>query len=250
LVWRIRGSQRILAHEIYHKLRNLVFMVVLLFLVGTAGYSVSKGVSLEQGLGLTLETLAAGHEREVPTGPRVVQVLLQLFGVLVFWFAVWTFGDLVLEGKVSGWIREVRIIMGEQSLRDHYVICGAGRVGIHVAELLEKKGEPFVILEKSGDLTAKLKKRKWLVIHGDVLDEELLKEAGILRAKGVVGAIPETEKNVMLTLLAKQLNPKVEVYARAEKEEFIKQLRLAGAKAVVMPEVVGAEEIVAAMGRG
>jgi len=132
-------------------------------------------------------------------------------------------------------------------MKNHYIICGAGRVGIHTAELLEKEGKPFVIIEKGGDLSIRLKKRHWLVIHGDVLDEELLKEAGIQRARAIVGAIPETEKNVMLTLLAKQLNPDILVYARAEKEEFIKQLKTAGATHVVMPEMEGARHIFAAI---
>ncbi|MGB9576898.1 MAG: potassium channel family protein [Candidatus Micrarchaeia archaeon] len=234
--------------KIYTKLKLLALMIIVLFAVGTLGYAFLKQTSLQDGFVLTVETLALEHQNETGAN-RVLQLSLLLFGVFIFWFVLWTFFDLILEGKLGDFWRDFMTTVKAEQLKDHYIICGAGRVGIHVAELLQQKNIPYVIIEKDKALVDSLTKKGFLVLNGDALEEDSLKSADIEKAKAVVAVIPETEKNVLIALIARHLNPNIMVYARAEKEELIKQLHHAGVKHVVTPEVAGARELVSLISR-
>ncbi|MEW5955479.1 MAG: NAD(P)-binding protein [Candidatus Micrarchaeota archaeon] len=230
--------------KVREELKVLLLLAAALLAYGTIGYSLTLGVGLEKGFGYTVETLALAHSPEAEAAPKLLQITLLLFGVFLVWFISWTFLDLVLEGKLDDYLKEVKSMVQARALKNHYVICGAGRVGIHVAELLFEKGIPFVVIDSDKTTAEKIMRKGFLVIEGDALDEELLEEANIKTAKAVVAVIPETEKNILLTLTAKHLNPGLTVYARAEHEMLVRQLHSAGAKHVVMPEVIGAREMV------
>lgn len=233
---------KIRQNKSYAQLKFLLILVIVLFAIGTAGYSFLHQISPVDAFGLTAETMAFAHH-ETDSAGRAIEVFLMLFGVIVFWFAVWTLFDLVLQGKLGELWRDLMSSIQVGQLKNHYVICGAGRVGIHVAELLQQKKLPYVIVEKDKALVDLLSKKGFLVIQGDALEEEALKEADIEKAKAIVAVIPETEKNVLITLIAKHMNPDILAYARAEKEEMIKQLHHAGVKHVVTPEIAGAREL-------
>lgn len=129
-------------------------------------------------------------------------------------------------------------------LKNHYVVCGGGRVGMHVAELLKQNKEKFVIVEKAEYLVQEAIRKNFLILEGDALDEEMLVAAKIANAKALIAVLPETEKNILVILTAKELNPKLEVYARCNRNEYVKKLKKAGADYVFMPELSCAEEIV------
>ena len=229
--------------KVREELKILLLLAAALLAYGTIGYSLALGVSLEKGFGHTIETLAFAHSPQVEAAPKFLQVTLLLFGVFLVWFVLWTFLDLVLEGKLGEYVKEVKSMIQARALKNHYIICGAGRVGIHIAELLFEKGIPFVVIDCDKSIAEKIMRKGFLVIEGNALDEELLEEANIKKAKALVAVIPETEKNILLTLTAKHLNPGLTVYARAEHDALVRQLHAAGAKHVVMPEVIGAREL-------
>jgi len=240
-VWTPHKLETRLVRE---QLKILLVLAVLLAAYGTIGYSVSLGVSLEQGFNRTVETLALAHTGEEIGGARFVQITLLLFGVFLLWFIGWTLLDLVLQGRLNEYWKEVKSVIQARALKNHYIICGAGRVGIHISELLYEKGIPFIVIDSDKSIAEKIAKKGFLVIEGDALEEELLEEANIKTARAIVAVIPETEKNILLTLTARHLNPNIVVYARAEHEMLVRQLHSAGAKHVVMPEVIGAREMV------
>ena len=134
-------------------------------------------------------------------------------------------------------------------LQNHYIICGSGRVGLHVAKLLALEKKPFVMIDLHEDDAEAGKKRGFLSIKGDPFDEETLIKCGITRAHGFVAVMAETEKNILATLMAREFNPKLKIYARTEKEEFVGTLKKVGADHVIMPEAAGALDIVRAIGR-
>lgn len=236
-------------NRIYIQLKILLIAIIFLFAVGTVGYSATKQIGFKDSFGLTLETIALSHTSESALGPRIVQVFLLIFGVILFWWIMWTVFDLVLEGKLGELWRDLMNTIQASNLKNHYVICGAGRVGIHIAELLFERKVPFVIIDKDKAIVEVLLKKGMLAINGDALDEEVLREADIEKAKAVVAVIPETERNVMIALMARHLNSNVLIYARSEKEDLVKQLHHAGVKHVVMPEVAGAKEIVSVIAK-
>ena len=131
-----------------------------------------------------------------------------------------------------------------KKLKNHYIICGGGRVGYHIAELLKKQNKKCVILEKDEFAINQLRKKGFLVYEGDSLEEDTLKEVNIKSAKALISVLPESEKNVLVILTAKELNKDLKIYARSHKEEYIKKMKKAGADFVVTPEISCAQEII------
>lgn len=230
--------------EVKRKLLILAIIFIGIFLFGTVALAKVKGTSYQQGFTLTLETLAFVHKVEETGSTKIIQIFLLIFGGFFLWFSLWTSFDLVLEGHFNKHFKEARIMKKINTLKNHYVIGGGGRVGMHVAELLKNKKEKFVIVEKEEYLVKEAIRKNFLVLEGDVLDEETLIEARIPQAKALIAVLPETEKNILTILSAKELNPKLKVYARCSRTEYVKKLRKAGADFVFMPELSCAEEIV------
>ena len=133
-------------------------------------------------------------------------------------------------------------------MNKHYIIAGGGRVGEEIALEISKKTKNFVIIEKDESVVKKVEKKGYFVIHGDASDENVLREAGIEKAKAILLTLPQTEKNLFITLAAKELNPKIEVFSRADNQSYVSKLKKAGAKIVIVPEIVAADEIVKDLG--
>ncbi|HII38568.1 TPA: hypothetical protein HA318_01020 [Candidatus Micrarchaeota archaeon] len=235
--------------KVREELKLLLLMASLVLAYGTIGYSLTLGVSLEDGVARTLETLAFEHENEDAAAPRFVQITLLLVGITLAWFIGWTLLDLVLNGKLTDYLKEVKSMIQAKALKNHYIICGAGRMGLQIAELLSEKKIPFVVIESDKAASERVARHGFLLIEGDALDETILEDANAREAKALIAAISQTEKNVLLTLVAKQINKDIIVYARAEHETMVKPLHAAGARHVVLPEVIGAREIVGCINR-
>ena len=225
------------------QLKVLLTIILGLLTFGSLGYSIIKGISFLDGFILTLETLAFYHVETVNAFEKTFGILLLLIGGVLVWFVVWTFFDFVFEGQFSEYYRRLKLMKQVKNLKDHFIICGGGRVGEHLVELLTKKKQKYVIIEKGENITEEMREKGYVVMKGDVLDEQILIDAGIKKAKAIIAALPETEKNILITLTARELNPNIIIYARSHNVELIHKLRKAGANHVVMPELVGAEEI-------
>jgi len=128
------------------------------------------------------------------------------------------------------------------NLNDHYIICGAGRVGHSVAQQLAKKPSPFVIVESDEKALADLDS-KWLAIQGDAASEKTLRQAGVERARGLVAATTTDATNIYIVLTSKSLNPGLKVIARASEERAEKHLKTAGADVVISPYAAAGHRI-------
>jgi voltage-gated potassium channel len=122
-------------------------------------------------------------------------------------------------------------------LRDHYIVCGYGRMGKIICRELSEKGIPFVIVEKLADVAAD--SEDLLVFTGDATRDEVLKELGIERAKGLISVLPTDAENLFVVLSARVLNPKLIIVARAGEEGSEQKLLRAGADKVVSPYQIG-----------
>lgn len=230
--------------EAKNKLIILALIFIGIFLFGTVAIAKIKNVTYEEGFTTTLETLAFMHKVEETGAIRIIQIFLLIFGGFFVWFSLWTSFDVVLEGHFNKHFREVRIMKKISKLKNHYVICGGGRVGMHVAELLKNKKEKFVIIEKEEYLVKEALRDNFPVLEGDALEEETLREAKVDAARALIAVLHATEKNILAILTAKEINPKLKVYARCSRAEYVKKLKKAGADFIFMPELSCAEEIV------
>lgn len=124
-------------------------------------------------------------------------------------------------------------------LKNHYIICGLGRVGLEIANELAKSKIEFIIIDNADGPIEIARQNNWLYIQGDASNDETLLETQIERAKGLFAALDTDSENVYVTLSAKSLNPSIFVVARATIHETINKLEKAGADRVVAPQIIG-----------
>lgn len=131
------------------------------------------------------------------------------------------------------------------ALKDHFVVCGYGRMGTRVAQEFQQLDTPFVVVENNPEPLERLRNSEVLFVDGDAASDDSLLRAGILRAKGLVSAVDSDERNVFITLTARALNPALFIVARSSYSDSTEKLRRAGANQVVSPYLMGAHRMAA-----
>ena len=228
--------------------RIAIFLILLvsLLLLSTLAFKFINNVPFKEAFVMTAETLAFIYHSKSGLG-KALEIFLSIFGVFLLWWILWGIFDMLLEGNFTKYLKIRKIMYKLEKMRNHYIIAGGGRVGEEIVKYLLKEKREYVIIEKDIPTVNKLKKSGLFVIHGDVTNEAVLKQAGIKDAKVIILAMPETEKNLLVTMIAREINPKMEIYARADKPAFVSKLKKAGAKIVIVPEVVAAEKFIDAI---
>lgn len=187
------------------------------------------------------------HAEITPGVTGLSKYLLAFFSILggvVEFYLIYVILEYILEGKFKNIFLEAKTMKTINLLKDHYIICGAGRVGSNIAEELRKKGKEFVIAEKDLENANKLKEKNYLVVHGTSADKETLIKAGIKRAKCLFAVTGDDGKNILIVLTARDINPKIKIVARANNPDIVDKLRSLGVSNIVLPEVLGAKEMV------
>jgi voltage-gated potassium channel len=124
-------------------------------------------------------------------------------------------------------------------MENHYIICGAGRIGGVVVRVLKENMVPIMIIERDRDIANFLKREGLSVILGDALDVKNLERAGVKNAKWVIAALGNDVDNLFIVLKAQELNPKIKIAARVSEEESIQSFHRAGVDLIVLPEIIG-----------
>jgi voltage-gated potassium channel len=229
---------------ILRRLIGLGIAIAVLTLAGSAAFSLSEHVSFWQGFVWSLDTIATVGSIQAPTdtGGEVTKVVLIVFGVGTLFYALVTFCELVVTGLLSGLLRERRERRMIDSLADHYVICGFGRVGRQAARDLSTAHAPFVVVDSSAEAHEAAHRAGVPFIEGDPSDDDVLLAAGIERARGVIACVDSDPQNVFITLTVRQVCPEVLIVARASEEHTEAKLKQAGADRVISPyKTSGAE---------
>jgi voltage-gated potassium channel len=226
-------------------LRILAMVVAVLTAIGTAGFHYIEHWSWFDSLYMvviTLSTIGYGEVHPLSFAGRIFNIGLIVAGVAVVLLMVGALTQALLEfelGKVFGRRRMEREVA---NLKNHYIICGAGRVGSNVAHQLAKKPCPFVVIESSENNLAELDS-KWLVLIGDAASEKTLREARISEANGLVAATTTDATNIYIVLTARSLNPRLKIIARASEERAERHLKTAGADVVISPYAAAGHRI-------
>ena len=225
-------------------LRISIALAISTFAFGVIGYIVVEGWSMIDAIymtAITLSTVGFSEVHSLSTVGRVFTVILVIIGV---GFSVYVAGAIVqfmVEGRIRTILGRRRLDRKLNSLRDHYIVCGYGRIGRVLCRNLE--GNPIidlVVVEKNPDLISIMDEDNMLYVAGDATDETNLNKAGIERAKGLVAALGSDAENVFLVLTARQLNPDLFIVARAAEDKSKDKLRAAGANKVESPYEMGA----------
>jgi voltage-gated potassium channel len=186
---------------------------------------------------ITVSTLGYNDILDISTAGKVLTVIIVLLGIGTAGFAVTSLAQYFMALEVHTLLGRRRMEKEIQSLKDHFIICGAGRVGRRVAKEFRMRPVPFVVVEKDPVRAHRIQEEGVLTVVGDSTKEEVLKHAGIDRAKGLISVITSDAENVYVTLTARGLRPDMPIIARASEDEAEEKLRRAGATQVISPYV-------------
>lgn len=223
----------------------LTWAIVLLTFVGTAGFHYIEHWSWFDSfymVVITLSTVGYQEVRPLSTAGRAFDIVLITSGVVLVLLMVGALTQALLEFELSKVFGRRRMEREVASLKNHYIICGAGRVGSSVARELAKKPCPFVIIE-SNEKSLNDVDPRWLAVIGDAASEKTLRDAHIERAVGLVAATTTDATNIYIVLTARSLNPRLKIIARASEEHAERHLKTAGADVVISPYAAAGHRI-------
>lgn len=215
-----------------------ISMVLALIVASTSGYMIIEGWNLLDAVYMTVLTLTTVGYREVQVlsrGGMIFNIFVMLFGVGTMLYLVGTIAQIMLEGQMRTILGRRKLEKKIHGLKNHYIVCGYGRMGETVAREIQITGEPLVIIEKDEGHISRLDNLGLLYVMGDATDENVLNAAGIKRAKGLVSVLTSDVENVYVTLTARGLNRDLFILSRATDPGAEIKLIRAGASKVVSP---------------
>jgi voltage-gated potassium channel len=221
----------------FRNLKRIAIALAVLTFIGMAGFHYIEGWPWFDGFYMVVTSFTTiGYQEVHPLSHagRVFNVALILCGVSLVFLGIGSLTQALLEFSLRSFFGRRRMEREIDRLKDHYVICGAGRVGRSAARELARKPVPFVIVEANEAKAARFG-NDWLMLVGDATQEQTLRQAHIERARGLVAATTTDATNLYIVLTARSLNPSLRIIARASEEDAEKHLLKAGADSVVSP---------------
>src|SRR5437763_11652654 len=157
-------------------------------------------------------------------------------GTMLYGFGV--FAETLADNAFGRYRRERQLQRDLDRLRDHFIICGYGRIGTQIVAEFESHKVPYVVIDQTDEALERIRAEGRLHIEGDASKEDVLKQAGIERARGLVSAVDSDERAVYIVLAARAFNPNLYIVARAGRPDSIRRLELAGATRTISPYVM------------
>lgn len=244
--------------RVYRNLGWAAFFMTLVLVTGSIGYRI-----IGQGhytwmdcFYMTFVTVSTIGFHEVvdlsnSPGGRMFTVFIAVMGIGTMTYVMSTVTALILESDINLAWRRKKMMQAISKMRDHYIVCGVGRVGSNVAQELISTGRECVVVDSDlKHLEAFMERHATQpYINADATDNDVLLAAGVLRARGIFAVATDDTQNLVISLSAKQLNPGLRVVARCHDLKNVEKTRMAGADEIVSPDFTGGLRIVSAMVR-
>jgi voltage-gated potassium channel len=223
--------------KVFRNLKLIASALVVVTLIGMTGFHYIEGWSWFDGFYMVVTTLSTiGYQEVHPLSQagRVFNVGLMLTGVSLVFLGIGSLTQALLEFSLRKFFGRRKMEREIDRLKDHYIICGAGRVGRSAARELARKPAAFLIIEQNETKAARYS-NDWLMLVADATEEQTLRQAHIERARGLVAATTTDATNLYIVLTARNLSLGLKIIARASEEGAEKHLLKAGADSVVSP---------------
>ena len=230
-----------------HRYREILTSLLLLFLLlafGTAGFMLISRASLLDALYMTVITVSTvgfGETFALGPGGRLFTIVLIFVGVGFVLYLFSRITEAIVEGGLRATLGRLRMKKEVARLRDHYIVCGFGRIGRVICKILAENHKPFVVVERDSGQVDRIIELGYLAIEGEAADEDILLAAGIERACGLIAVVSTDADTVYITLTARGMRPELFIIARSSGAEGAeKKLIRAGADRVFSPYEIGA----------
>lgn len=231
----------------YERRIGIILMgIVATMSVGTGGYMLIEGWPILESLYMTIITLATVGFSEVHplSNPgRMFTSGLIIVGVGTVAYGIGSLTEMMVEGKILDTLGRRKVKREIKKLKDHYIVCGYGRIGRIVCREFREQPVPFIVVERRPEIVEEVIGEGLLAIQGDATDEDALRDAGIEQAKALISVVSSDADNVFITLTARELNPRLLIVARAEEKGADRKLLRAGADKVVSPYLIGGHRL-------
>lgn len=213
-----------------------LLLLLILFAGGTIGYSIIEGYSITEGLYMTIITVTTvgfGEVKPLSDQGRLFTSFLILIGFASLAFVGHHIVETILQKIINSKSENRRMKKNISLIKSHFIICGFGRVGASAANILYENDAKFVIIESNPANIPSIQEKNYLFVEGNATDEEVLKNANIKKAAGLLATLPSDPDNLYITLTAREMNPTLHIITRAQQKESEKKLLQAGADSVI-----------------
>src|SRR3954447_7504772 len=230
-------------------IRRTLFVAGILLItvgIGTTGFCLLEHWAIFDAFYMTLTTITTvGYQevRPLSQAGRVFNSFLIFFGVSAMFFAVGAVTQTIIESEFAdryGSRKRNRMV---SQLHDHFIVCGFGRVGRNASYELQRAKAPFLVIDRSEERVARASEARMLAIVADATNDDDLRKAGILGARGLIAALPSDAENLFIILSAKTLKSSLIVVTRASEEQNEDKLRRAGADTVFAPYTIAGRRL-------
>ena len=217
-------------------------MVIGILAFGTYGYYFVEKMPLFEAFYMTMITISTvGYAEILPLSPvgRALTIIIIILGITVGAYTIGLLVKAFIEGELLKMFGRIKVQKQISELKDHFIVCGFGRIGRIISNELAADDIDFVVIEQDPAIIEKIESKNYLFLEMDATSEEALLKAGIMEASGIVTALASDANNVFITLTAKGLRPDIYILARASHENNEDKLSRAGASRVVSPHLIG-----------
>lgn len=225
-------------------------VVALMVVIGAVGFRYFENFTWLDSFYTSAQTVTTvGYGDLTPTTPggRFFAILLMLTGVATVLYALTVLAQAVIQSEIVEAYGQRRRSKEMEKLRDHYIVCGAGRVGRRIIRNLQRQQLPHIVIENDDHKLEELEPDGTHILIGDATSEENLIRAGVKYARGLASCLPDDAANVYVVLTARGLNSDLHIVARAVEEQAEPTLIRAGASRVVAPTIIGSQSMARAL---
>lgn len=231
--------------SVFNRIRRILLLVVGTLLVGAAGFKILGGAnwSMLDSIYMVVITLSSVGFQEVHPlngAQKIWTIIVITFGLGIVFYAISQVTEFVLSFNV---LRRKKMEDKALDLKQHFIVCGFGRMGKVICEELHNQSLPFLVIDSNPKKIEAIQEKGYVYIQGDATDDETLDKANIKVATGLVVVLSSDADILFVTMSARTLNPDLFITSRCSQEENVSKLMRAGANKVVNPYIAGGHKM-------